>query len=138
MKYDVSAWPEALKIDYGSGSTGAMKKLRVGCVCDKGDNMERLQYAWNLGTPDWDATLLPVRYSKGYMSKYEAWKEGAGPWAGGVPDGESVFEILAGLKWNGFGDHSSNEIRGVNIMQTTNQEGRGLGNVRELQNLKIY
>ena len=37
MKYDVSAYPDALEIDYASGASSGMRKLRVGCVCEKGD-----------------------------------------------------------------------------------------------------
>ncbi len=138
MKFDVSAWPDTLEIDYASGATKDLKSLRVGCVCGKGDNAKRLEHAWNLGTPDWDATLLPVRYSKGFLGKYESWNGGGSSWSGGAPEGETVFEILGGLKWNGLGEHGSNEIRGSTIMQITNQAGRGLGSLGELQKLKIY
>ncbi|MBR4219664.1 MAG: hypothetical protein IKR81_00835, partial [Victivallales bacterium] len=63
---------------------------------------------------------------------------GGSSWMGGAAEGESVFEILAGLKWNGLGDNSDNEVRGVNIMQTTNQAGKSINSLTELQKLKIY
>ena len=138
MRFDVSAWPEALEIDYASGASKEMKQLRVGCVCDKGDNAKRLRQAWNLGTPDWDATLLPVRYSKDYISKYESWKENGGSWTTASNEGQGVFEILSGMSWNGLGEHSSLSVPGSAIMQTTNQDGKELGNLKELLKLKIY
>jgi len=138
MKFDVSAWPDALKIDYGPGASGDMKKLRVGCVCKDRDNQERLKQAWNLGTPDWDATLLPVRYSKGHLAKYESWKGEGCAWPGANGEGAGIFNLLAGLNWNGLGEHASESVPGRAIMQTINQEGKGLGSLDELEKLKIY
>ena len=139
MKFDESAWPEKLEIDYASGATGDMKKLRVGCVCDRGSNSKRLEHAWNLGTPDWDATLLPVRYGKGFLGRYESWNGSGSSWTKAASDdGQGVFEMLAGLQWNGLGDHSSNSVKGTSFMQTSNQDGKGLGSLSELEKLKIY
>ena len=169
MKYDVSAWPNALDIEHAEVFEGISSNLdptamisttadlvkdikdngfisrnysqdatdRVGCVCGKGDNSKRLEHAWNLGTPDWDATLLPVRYAKGFIGKYESINGNGCNWTGSR-GGETVFETLGGLKWKGLGDSSSNELRGTTIMQLTNQDGKELGNMAELQKLKIY
>ena len=138
VKFDGSAWPDALEIDYASGASGDLKKLRVGCVCDKGDNKQRLEQAWNLGTPDWDATLLPVRFAKGYGAKYESWKESGGIWSGGSGEGQGAFSILGGLTWNGLGDHSSSSMPGSEVMNIINQDGKSLGSLQELEKLKIY
>ena len=137
MKFDASAWPNALKINYASGASGDLKKLRVGCVCGRGDNHSRLEHAWNLGTTDWDATLLPVRYAKGHLAKYESWKESGASWSASNGEGSSVFGLLGGLKWSGFGENTGS-VSGASIMQTTNQEDRPLGSLEELEKLKIY
>jgi Na+-transporting methylmalonyl-CoA/oxaloacetate decarboxylase gamma subunit len=144
MKYDVSAYPDALEIDYASDATSGMKKLRVGCVCEKGDNKARLERAWNLGTPDWDATLLPVRYAKRHISKYETWNgASAGKWdvAGqdmGQEQAKGAFETLADLRWFGFGEQAETSTQGYNVMQSVYIDGKELENWRALEKLKIY
>ncbi|HQL86326.1 MAG: hypothetical protein BWX73_03000 [Lentisphaerae bacterium ADurb.Bin082] len=144
MKYDVSAYPDALEIDYASGASSGMRKLRVGCVCEKGDNKARLGRAWNLGTPDWDATLLPVRYAKRYISKYETWNgDGAGKWDTarqdmGQEQAKGAFETLADLRWFGFGEQAETSTSGQNVMQSVYIDGKELENWRALEKLKIY
>ncbi|MCQ2403563.1 MAG: Tad domain-containing protein [Lentisphaeria bacterium] len=145
MKFDSSVFPDALEIDYAGDATSEMKKLRVGCVCDKGDNQARLEKSWNLSTPDWDATLLPVRYSKNHIGKYESWKNGSGSanWNAAANDGDAsdnggVFRMLAGEKWSGFGDNAPDSTAGSNIMGSENIYSTELNSWDELEKLKIY
>lgn len=42
---------------------GDLLKSRVGCVCKDVDNERRFARCWNLCETDWDATLLPLKYS---------------------------------------------------------------------------
>ena len=42
---------------------GDLLKNRVGCVCKDVDNERRFARCWNLCETDWDATLLPLKYS---------------------------------------------------------------------------
>lgn len=49
-------------------SNHALCKLRVGCVCNDHENSARLARCWNLCETDWDATLLPLRYSHAPLS----------------------------------------------------------------------
>ncbi len=137
MKFDVSAWPEALQVSPGHGASKDLKKLRVGCVCGK-NNEKRLEVAWNLGTYYWDATLLPVRYAKGYIGKYESLKGSSANWTSTGGDGQGVFEMLGGLHWNGVGKNSSSTVSGQSILSIENQDGKELGDLQELQKLKIY
>lgn len=49
--------------------------LRIGCICNEdgehAENIERFARCWNLCETDWDATLLPLRYSNsGLDSEY--------------------------------------------------------------------
>ncbi len=146
MKFDASTFPDALEIDYADDATSDMKALRVGCVCDNDDNKARLEKSWNLSTPDWDATLLPVRYSRNFIGKYESWKNkgGATNWtavtrdSGDDSDEGGVFRMLAGEKWMGFGDNASDVTAGRNIMGSENIYGLALNNWDELEKLKIY
>lgn len=44
------------------------RKFRIGCVCNDGtkegrENTARFARCWNLSEPDWDATLLPLRFA---------------------------------------------------------------------------
>jgi len=45
-------------------SDADFQKLRIGCVCKDDRNQRRFARCWNLCETDWDATLLPLKYSQ--------------------------------------------------------------------------
>ncbi len=140
VAFDVSAWPDALDIKYAPKASGELKRLRVGCVCGDGENRQRLQKAWNLCTPDWEATLLPVRYAHGHVAKTESWKDDdPGTWQESQAARSGVFDALAGQGWKRL-DGSGTEVGGASVMSSLSIEGRELGggSLNEIERMKVY
>ena len=137
VKFDSSVFPDALKINYAEEATSDMRELRVGCVCTDGENKERLRHAWNLCTPDWEATLIPVRYSRAYLGKYEHWNapNSTVSWAPLGEGGARVFQMMSDMDWNGFDDTS---MPGSAITHPVDIRGKQLNNLQQLERLKIY
>ncbi|MBP5639447.1 MAG: hypothetical protein J6X55_08205, partial [Victivallales bacterium] len=121
-----------------SAATADLKDLRVGCVCRDGDNQERLKHAWNLCTPDWEATLLPVRYSRAHIGKYEHWSAPNSTvlWQAMTENTSSgVMQMMSEQTWNDFGNSS---LPGSAITHPVNINNKELNNLLELERLKIY
>ncbi len=54
----------------------AAADLGIGCVCVP-ENADKLARQWNLCTPDWDATLIPLRYARS-ASRNGRWENAGG------------------------------------------------------------
>ena len=135
--YDKIAYPEALAINYASGASGDMKKLRIGCIHKDHSNQERLEKSWNLWTPEWDATLLPVRYARAQHSEYDSLQGGAPVWNEAPLE---LFQTLSELEWNSFDGASRPGVRLMESRSIDNGErfrGKHLQNWRQLEQLKI-
>ena len=135
--YDKIAYPETLAINYASGASGDMKKLRIGCIHKDHSNQERLEKSWNLWTPEWDATLLPVRYARAQHSEYDSLQGGAPVWNEAPLE---LFQTLSELEWNSFDGASRPGVRLMESRSIDNGErfrGKHLQNWRQLEQLKI-
>lgn len=55
--------PDVTKFNLNPGRSELLG-FHVGCVCNDGQNLQRFARNWNLCETDWDATLLPLAYSR--------------------------------------------------------------------------
>lgn len=82
----------------------------IGCVCGDSGNRSRLDRCWNLCTPDWDGTLLPLAYAQAGAqgAAFDSLAPGDVTWesiADRANDGfANPFERAGGSDWSKFVD----------------------------------
>lgn len=115
------------------------KTVGQGCICDK---TEPLKNIWNLCTPDWEGTLLPVRYAAGYESPFNGTPpEDDFEWTSCANDSYKFFGLAGDAKWGSLAHEGTLQtdgraINGNSIMNLSLPNGKKL-NVSGLQSAKI-
>ena len=115
------------------------KTVGQGCICDK---TEPLKSIWNLCTPDWEGTLLPVRYAAGYESPFNGTpSEDDFEWQECAAETYKLFGMAGDAKWGSLAHEGTlqtdpNTVRGSGIMNSALPNGKKL-NVSGLQGAKI-
>ena len=115
------------------------KTVGQGCICGK---TEPLKSIWNLCTPDWEGTLLPVRYAAGYESPFNGTpSEDDFEWQECAAETYKLFGMAGDAKWGSLAHEGTlqtdpNTVRGSGIMNSALPNGKKL-NVSGLQGAKI-
>ena len=115
------------------------KTVGQGCICDK---TEPLKSIWNLCTPDWEGTLLPVRYAAGYESPFSGTPpEDDFEWQECAAETYKLFGMAGDTKWGSLAHEGTlqsdpNATQGSTIMNSSLPSGKKL-NVSGLQGAKI-
>ena len=114
--------------------------MRVGCVCGDYENSARFARCWNLCETDWDATLLPLRYSHApLLDEWDSYANSAGrigaaKWKNAGPDDlDSIpFVDAARRKWTSVVPGSGVEIDGADLLmrEPMTTLGRGRESVK--------
>ncbi len=137
VRFDTVADPGQLDLDYGPGAPSEWRdeSMRIGCACGNG---ERLARAWNLCTSDWDATLLPVPYSR-KLAKFDSMTEdGAVSWGEAEAEGQRLPDVFNSLNAGGTWMNFSGSTKSADeIMRPVNVHGAALGLEELIQN-KVY